>query len=105
MRKGVIMKEKKTATGDFVSMNTEKAVETKKANDKAKKKNKRPNIFKRFGAKCKDVISELKKVSWPTFGKVVKQTGVVLAVVLVFLVVITAFDTGLAELLGLINKG
>ncbi len=100
------MKEKKTvATGDFVAMdNTAKATENKKSNDKAKKKNKKPNIFKRFSTKCKDVISELKKVSWPTFGKVVKQTGVVLAVVIVFLVVITAFDTGLAELLGLLNK-
>ena len=100
------MKEKKTvATGDFVATdNTAKATENKKSNDKAKKKNKKPNIFKRFSAKCKDVISELKKVSWPTFGKVVKQTGVVLAVVIVFLVVITAFDTGLAELLGLLNK-
>ena len=100
------MKEKKTvATGDFVATETPvKATENKKSNDKAKKKNKKPNIFKRFAAKCKDVISELKKVSCPTFGKVVKQTGVVLAVVIVFLVVITAFDTGLAELLGLLNK-
>ena len=100
------MKEKKTVvTGDFVATEKPaKVTENKKLNDKAKKKNKKPNIFKRFAAKCKDVVSELKKVSWPTFGKVVKQTGVVLAVVLVFLIVITAFDTGLAELLGLLNK-
>ena len=96
------MKEKKTtATGDFVGNNT--AVKEQAETKKAKKKNKGPSIFKRFGAKCKDVFSELKKVSWPTFSKVVKQTGVVLVVVLVFLVVITAFDTGLAKLLGLIN--
>ena len=98
------MKEKKTATGDFVSMNTEKAVETKKANDKAKKKNKRPNIFKRFGAKCKDVISELKKVSWPTFGKAVRQTCVVLVVVAAFLVAIGLVDWGLGALLKLITS-
>ncbi|MCQ2387461.1 MAG: preprotein translocase subunit SecE, partial [Clostridia bacterium] len=47
-------------------------------------------------------VSELKKVSWPSFGKVVKQTGVVLVVVLAFLVVITAFDFGLLKLLGLV---
>ena len=68
-------------------------------NKPAKKvqKTKKPNIFKRMGAKIKDVFSELKKVSWPSFGKVVKQTGIVLAVVAIFLVVITAFDYGLVQ--------
>ncbi len=70
-------------------------------NKSAKKvqKNKKPNIFKRMGAKIKDVFSELKKVSWPTFPKVIKQTGIVLAVVAIFLVVITAFDFGLLQFL------
>ena len=94
-------KDKNVATGDFVEVQN-----TKKQNNdvkKEKKKNKKPNIFKRFGAKCKDVFSELKKVSWPTFAQVVKQTGIVLAVVLVFMVVIFAFDMGLSTLLGLIT--
>lgn len=67
-----------------------------------KKANKKPNIFVRFGRKMKDVFSELKKVSWPGFSKVVKQTGVVIVVVLAFLVVISAFDFALYELLKLI---
>jgi len=67
-----------------------------------KKANKKPNIFVRFGRKMKDVFSELKKVSWPSFSKVVKQTGVVIVVVLAFLVVISAFDFALYELLKLI---
>ena len=71
---------------------------------KEKKKDKKPNIFKKFGAKCKDVFSELKKVSWPSFGKVVKNTGIVIVVVLAFLIVITAFDFGLSQLLTLISK-
>ena len=93
-------KDKTVATGDFVGMQ-----ETKKQNDvkKEKKKNKKPNIFTRFGAKCKDVFSELKKVSWPSFAQVVKQTGIVLAVVFIFMVVIFAFDMGLSGLLGLIT--
>ena len=94
-------KDKNVATGDFVEVQ-----DTKKQNNdvkKEKKKNKKPNIFKRFGAKCKDVFSELKKVSWPTFATVVKQTGIVLAVVLVFMVVIFGFDLGLSSLLGLIT--
>ena len=93
-------KDKNVATGDFVGTQ-----ETKKQKDvkKEKKKNKKPNIFKRFGAKCKDVFSELKKVSWPSFANVVKQTGIVLAVVLVFMVVIFGFDLGLTSLLKLIT--
>lgn len=97
------MDNKKTAQGDFVD--TAKPVEAKtdaKDAKKAKKKNGKPNIFKRLGAKIKDVFSELKKVSWPTFPKVVKKTCVVLVVVIAFLVVITAFDYGLMQLLELI---
>ena len=33
--------------------------------------------------KSKEMVSELKKVSWPSFGKVVRTTGVVLLVVTV----------------------
>ena len=51
----------------------------------------------------KDTFSELKKVNWPGFVKVVKKTGIVLAVVLIYLVVITAFDYGLLELLKLVS--
>ena len=70
---------------------------------KTKKKDKKPGFFKKLGLKIKDIFSELKRVSWPSFGKVVKQTGVVIVVVLIFLVVITAFDYGLLNLLKLIS--
>ncbi len=80
-------------------MDNKKSVETKRKEDK----NKKPNFFKRIGLKIKDVFSELKKVNWPTFAKVVKNTGVVIAVVLIFLVVITAFDYGLLQLLKLVS--
>ena len=94
------MENKKTAKGDFVAVNES----AKKQKDvKKTKKNKKPNIFKRMGAKLKDVFSELKKVTWPTFPKIIKQTGVVLVVVLIFLVVISAFDFGLLQLLKLVS--
>jgi len=93
-------KENNVANGDFVE---NESVKQQKNVKKAKNKNKKPGFFKRIGLKFKDVFSELKKVNWPTFAKVVKQTGIVLAVVLVFLVVITAFDTGLLSLLRLIS--
>ena len=71
---------------------------------KSKTAVKKPNIFVRMGKKCKEVFSELKKVTWPSFGKVIKSTGVVIAVVLSFLVVFTAVNFGLNELLGLITS-
>lgn len=65
---------------------------------------KKPNIFVRAGRKLKEVFSELKRVTWPTFPKVVKATCVVLVVVLVFLVVVTGINYGLNELLNLLTK-
>ena len=56
-----------------------------------KEKNKNPER-KGIVRKFKEVGSELKKVSWPGFGKTVKNTGVVLAVVAIFLVIILIFD-------------
>ena len=75
---------------------------------KVVKKDKKPNAFVRFfkglGRKFKEMFSELKKVTWPDFAKVVKQTGVVLGVVLVFLVVIAGVDFCLEQLLALVQK-
>ena len=71
------------------------AAENSKPEKKAKPANKKPNIFKRFGRKCKEVFSELKKV---------KHTGIVLAVVLIFLIVFTLIDFGLSTLLNLLIK-
>ncbi len=68
-----------------------------------KTKNKKPNWFRRVGAKIKEVFSELKRVTWPTFPTVLKTTGVVLVIVLVFLLVTTGVDAGLAALLDLIS--
>ena len=69
----------------------------------SKNKNKKPSWFKRVGAKIKETFSELKRVSWPKFGTVVKTTGVVLVIVLAFLIVVTAVDRGLVELLKLLT--
>ena len=70
----------------------------------AKSKNKKPNWFRRVGAKFKETFSELKRVTWPTFPTVLKTTGVVLVIVLAFLAVVTGVDTLLGWLLELISK-
>lgn len=75
----------------------------KKDVKKGKQKDKKPGFFKRMGAKIKDTFAELKKVSWPTFAQVLKRTGIVLVVVLLFLIVIGGFDFGLGKLLTLIS--
>ncbi len=65
---------------------------------------KKPNIFVRMGRKLKETFSELKRVTWPSFPKVVKATCVVLVVVIVFLVVATAINFGLQELLKVVTN-
>lgn len=70
----------------------------------SKNKNKKPNWFKRTGAKIKETFSELKRVTWPKFGTAVKTTGVVLVIVLAFLIIVTAVDRGLVELLKLLTN-
>ena len=80
--------------------NIAKNVEAKKPQVKQGK----PNIFVRMGRKLKEVFSEIKKVSWPSFDKVVKQTAIVLGVVLMFMVVITLMDLGLGALLQLLTN-
>ena len=64
---------------------------------------KKPNFFVRMGKKIKDTFSELKRVTWPTFPKVVKTTCVVLVVVLAFLIVVTGLNMGLQALFNLIT--
>ena len=59
------------------------------AKDKKKNKVKKPN---KIAKSLKDTGNELKKVSWPGFKQVVKQTGIVLAFVLIFGVVLFGFE-------------
>jgi preprotein translocase, secE subunit len=97
------MKEKKVTAE--TEEKVEKSAPVKAEKEKpAKKANKKPNIFKRMGRALKEGFMEIKKVTWPSFGKVVRQTGVVLAVCLFFLVVLAAMDLGLGELMKLLTS-
>ena len=64
-------------------------------------KNKKPNIFVRMGRKIKEIFSELKKVTWPSFKTVLKQLGCVLVTVILVLAVLMLMDLGLQKLLEL----
>ena len=80
-----------------------KVVEVK-AKDVAKDKKQKAKVKKpnKVAKALKDTGNELKKVSWPGFKKVVKQTGIVLAFVLVFGVVLFGFDRLCSWLVGLL---
>lgn len=75
----------------------------KNAKDKKNKK-KQPKEKGKLKRKTKETLSELKKVTWPTFGEVCKRTGVVLVVVLIFAVVVFGIDYCLGLLVNLLKK-
>ncbi|MCI7232581.1 MAG: preprotein translocase subunit SecE [Ruminococcus sp.] len=72
----------------------EKAKKSAKNGKSAKKQN---GFVKYF----KDLKSEFKKVVWPSWGKVVNNTGVVLAFMVVSALFIWGVDSGLSALLKL----
>jgi len=69
-----------------------KAKEKAKKERKEKRKNKRTIV-----TRLKDTAMELKKVRWPTLRNTMKQTGIVLAVVLIFGIVVFALDFGIFQ--------
>ena len=69
--------------------------QTKQPKKEKAKKDKKPRENK-LGRKVKETTSELKKVSWPSFGQVCKRTGIVLG----FVVLATAILFGIDRLLG-----
>lgn len=77
----------------------EKLEQQKKAAKLAnKKKRKSPARF------FKDVISELKKVTWPTGKDLLKYTGAVIAFIIVIAVIVGLMDLGLSTLFNLMLK-
>ena len=82
-----------TPTNEVEVKANNKVVEVK-AKDVAKDKKKKEKVKKpsKIAKSLKDTGNELKKVTWPGFKQVVKQTGIVLAFVLVFAVVLFGFE-------------
>ena len=75
----------------------------------AKPADKKPGVFARIGKWFKEMKSELKKVQWPGWKQVAKNTGIVIACVIVVGIFIWVFDA-LANaivqaLLNLFNPG
>lgn len=74
-------------------------------NAKVKAKKEKKTKENKLGKKTREISSELKKVTWPSFKEVLKKTGVVLAVVAIFAVVIFGIDMLLTLLRNLLVGG
>ncbi len=98
--------EKIEQTGQAEAVKSTPAKADKKAKDEKKSK---PGFFARVAKWFKEMKSELKKVQWPGWKQVAKNTGIVIACVIVVGIFIWVFDA-LANaivqaLLNLFNPG
>lgn len=87
---------------DKKSLKKQRAEEQKKEMAKAQKQTKKKKETKQKRSYTKETMSELKKVSWPKFKDALKQTGTVLAVVAIFMVVVLGIDLLLTWIIDLI---
>ena len=83
-------KEEKTSKKQNSVKNEKNTKNQKNAKEKAKNKNKKER--KGIKKQASEIISELKKVSKPTFGKVVKNTCVVIVVVSICTLLLFGMD-------------
>ena len=96
-----VLEEVKTKKKDKSSADISTKVDKKKAKTNSKKKKNNDKPRRNYG---KEVVSELKKVNWPSFKKTCKQTGTVLVVVGVFMLAVFGIDSLVAWILKLITK-
>lgn len=91
MAKSKAVDEEVVQTEVAVTKDDKQQKKVDKKKDKKPAKEKKPGMFR----KLREAWSELKKVSWPTFANVVKKTGIVILVVLLFTLVLFGIDYGL----------
>lgn len=75
-----------------------------KATKQQKKQNKAKASATPKKSRIRETFGELKKVTWPSFGKTMKQTGMVLSVVLIFGVLILGIDLLVGEIIKLLSS-
>jgi len=87
---------------------TKEEIKQDRKAEKLKMREKRREAKKdrvKMSTRFKEMFGELKKVNWPNFSTTIKQTGVVLGVVVIFSLVVFGIDRGLGELFKLLTKG
>ena len=60
----------------------------------AKPVNKKPPLMKRFKGFLRDYKSELKKIVWPGREQVIKNTGIVVTVIIIVAIIVGLLDLG-----------
>ncbi len=84
------------------------AQSVKKTDDKKevskKEKEKKPSIFKRFGAASKSYIGEVKKITWPTAKQTANNTLIVIVSMIIMGVFVMALDTVFQYLIELLSN-
>ena len=93
---GMSENEKREQTASDVTTGKPAKAEKKEA----KKKDAKPGFFARAGKWFKEMKSELKKVQWPGFKSVMKNTGVVIVCVIIVGVFIWGFDLLASNVVG-----
>lgn len=88
---------------EVVAVQETKAEKKAKAEKRAKKQLKNAATQPKK-SRAKETIGELKKVTWPSFSKTMKQTGMVLSLVLVFMVVVLGIDLLVSYLINLLSS-
>ena len=83
-----------------MASDTMKAV--KKIDNKTNQTEGKPNIFQRFTKYCKDVIAELKRVTWPSKKDLIGYTVAVIVFCVIFGVITGALDFVFGSLMRLI---
>ena len=78
-----------------------KVVKTKKEKPQKSKKDKQPGKVKKFFT---DLKSEMNKITWYSMKDTAKSSGLVIAVIVVFAVIIGLIDLGFAELIALLGR-
>ena len=105
-------KKPKNATSNVETMkkqekaavNVDATTKPKKAKKAVKKNADKPKLHKRIAKGIKGIFSELKKVSWTSGKDVLKNTAVVLVVVVLFFVALFVIDYVFAGLLSLATQ-
>ena len=100
LSQGVVVENNKQ--DDKQDNKNDKSVKNDKNAKDKKKKDKKKEKKGGLGKKTKETMSELKKVTWPSFGEVCKKTGIVIAFVLLFGLFIFGVNALLGYLSGLL---
>ena len=77
-----------------------------KTSDKTEVKEvlKKENLWKRFVKFLKDYKGEFKKITWPTPKQTAKNTGIVIAAMVVIGLFVVLLDLAFSQIIGLLGK-